>query len=112
MMLDLFSFDLLSASWLDIQGMLQSVYLSHSTPVWTISQTYAGSGGWLTYFADYCLADAADSPGIKLDIKGASHFSSKRCGERRADYGLEIATMTSMDAGDKELQQASKQTIG
>ena len=110
MMLDLFSFDLLTASWLDIQGMPAiSVFESPHTGLDNFAKRsldlVAGSM-ILTLIAIPMLLIAA---GIKLTSKGPVLFRQKRYGIGGESITVwKFRTMTVMDAGDKKLVQASK----
>jgi len=110
MMLDLFSFDLLTASWLDIQGMPAiSVFESPHTGLDNFAKRsldlVAGSM-ILTLIAIPMLLIAA---GIKLTSKGPVLFRQQRYGVGGESITVwKFRTMTVMDAGDKKLVQASK----
>jgi len=110
MMLDLFSFDLLTASWLDIQGMPAiSVFESPHTGLDNFAKRsldlVAGSM-ILTLIAIPMLLIAA---GIKLTSKGPVLFRQQRYGIGGESITVwKFRTMTVMDAGNKTLVQASK----
>lgn len=110
MMLDLFSFDLLSASWLDIQGMpAVSVFESPHTGLDNIAKRLldivAGSAILLLLAVPMLLIAA----GIKLTSKGPAIFRQLRYGIGGEQITVwKFRTMTVMEAGDKPLTQASK----
>ena len=110
MMLDLFSFDLLSASWLDIQGMPAiSVFESPHTGLDNIAKRtldlVAGSIILLLIAVPMLLIAVA----IKLSSKGPALFRQQRYGIGGEPITVwKFRTMKVMDAGDKNLVQACK----
>ena len=110
MMLDLFSFDLLNASWLDIQGMPAiSVFESPHTGLDNIAKRaldlVAGSFILLVIAIPMMLIALV----IKMTSKGPAIFRQQRYGfGGEAITVWKFRTMTAMDAGDRVLQQACK----
>ena len=111
MMLDLFSFDLLNASWLDVQGMpAVSIFESPHTGLDSLNKRVldiVGSAVILTLIAVPMLLIAA---GIKLSSKGPVIFRQQRYGIGGESIDVwKFRTMISLDTGDTEVIQASKQ---
>jgi len=110
MMLDLFSFDLLSASWLDIQGMPAiSVFESPHTGLDNVAKRtldlVAGSLILLLIAVPMLLIAA----GIKLTSKGPALFRQKRYGIGGEPITVwKFRTMKVMESGEKVLVQACK----
>ena len=110
MMLDLFSFDLLSASWLDIQGMpAVSIFESPHTGLDKITKRILDVSFSLIILALIALPMVLIAVLIKLTSKGPVIFRQKRYGIGGEAIDVwKFRTMFTMDAGDTEVVQASK----
>ncbi|MGB0449070.1 MAG: undecaprenyl-phosphate glucose phosphotransferase [Porticoccaceae bacterium] len=110
MMLDLFSFDLLSASWLDIQGMPAiSVFESPHTGLDNVTKRMLDLVAGSIILLIIALPMLLIALGIKMTSKGPAIFRQQRYGIGGEPITVwKFRTMTAMDAGDQELQQAKK----
>ena len=110
MMLDLFSFDLLNASWLDIQGMPAiSIFESPHTGLDNITKRILDLVAGSLILLIIALPMLLIALGIKMTSKGPALFRQQRYGIGGEPITVwKFRTMTAMDAGDQELQQASK----
>lgn len=110
MMLDLFSFDLLNASWLDIQGMpAVSIFESPHTGLDNIAKRALDIGCSLLILSLIALPMLFIAIGIKLSSKGPVIFRQKRYGIGGESIDVwKFRTMTVMDAGNSDVIQASK----
>ena len=110
MMLDLFSFDLLNASWLDVQGMPAiSVFESPHTGLDNITKRMLDLVAGSLILLIIALPMLLIALGIKLTSKGPALFRQQRYGIGGEPITVwKFRTMTVMDAGDQALQQASK----
>ncbi len=110
MMLDLFSFDLLSASWLDIQGMPAiSVFESPHTGLDKFAKRTLDLVVGSLILLLIAIPMIVIALAIKLTSKGPVIFRQQRYGMGGEPIMvLKFRTMKVMDAGDKTLVQASK----
>ena len=110
MMLDLFSFDLLTASWLDIQGMPAiSVFESPHTGLDNFAKRSLDLVAGSMILGLIVIPMLLIALGIKLTSKGPVLFRQQRYGIGGEPITVwKFRNMTVMDAGDKNLVQASK----
>lgn len=110
MMLDLFSFDLLNASWLDVQGMpAVSIFESPHTGLDNITKRSLDLVFSILILTLIALPMLCIALAIKLSSKGPVIFRQLRYGiGGESIYVWKFRTMTSMDAGDNEVKQACR----
>lgn len=110
MMLDLFSFDLLNASWLDVQGMpAVSIFESPHTGLDNISKRCLDLVFSILILTVISLPMLCIALAIKLTSKGPVIFRQLRYGiGGESIHVWKFRTMTSMDAGDTEVKQACR----
>lgn len=110
MMLDLFSFDLLNASWLDVQGMpAVSIFESPHTGIDNITKRCLDLVFSTLILGLIAVPMLAIALSIKLTSKGPVIFRQLRYGiGGESIHVWKFRTMTSMDAGDTEVKQACR----
>ena len=110
MMLDLFSFDLLNASWLDVQGMpAVSIFESPHTGLDNITKRGLDLVFSTLILGLIAVPMLAIALSIKLTSKGPVIFRQLRYGiGGESIYVWKFRTMTSTDAGDGEVKQACR----
>ncbi|MFN3880751.1 MAG: undecaprenyl-phosphate glucose phosphotransferase [Nitrincola lacisaponensis] len=110
MMLDVFSFDLLSARWVDLNGMPAiSIFESPHVGINSMSKRAVDlvfGSMILTLISIPMLLIAL---GVKLSSPGPVFFKQKRYGVNGQEINvLKFRSMRVMDAGDGEVKQATK----
>ena len=110
MMLDLFSFDLLNASWLDIQGMPAiSVFESPHTGLDNITKRTLDLVAGSVILVIIALPMLLIALAIRLTSKGPALFRQQRYGIGGEPITVwKFRTMTAADSDDQVLQQATK----
>jgi|TARA_B110000093_G_C12919843_1_gene388694 putative colanic acid biosynthesis UDP-glucose lipid carrier transferase len=110
MMLDLFSFDLLNASWLDVQGMpAVSIFESPHTGLDNITKRCLDLVFSTLILGLIAVPMLAIALSIKLTSKGPVIFRQLRYGiGGESIHVWKFRTMTSTDAGDGEVKQACR----
>lgn len=110
MMLDVFSFDLLSARWVDLNGMPAiSIFESPHIGINSMGKRSVDLIFGSLILLLIALPMLAIAIGVKLSSPGPVFFKQKRYGVNGQEISVfKFRSMTVMDAGDGEVKQATK----
>ncbi len=110
MMLDVFSFDLLSARWIDLNGMPAiSIFESPHVGINSMSKRALDLVFGCLILLLISIPMIIIAIGVKFSSPGPVLFKQKRYGVNGQEIGvLKFRSMRVMDAGDGEVKQATK----